>query len=255
MSKSDASNKESDILFYKKYADLFLEISNELLGIFDNLYPKVEIKESFSVMLLRIYQIYMLDVFPGCQALVINQQFFSFSIMCRSILDITTQLMFILDLKSSSERQKAVEVFLSFSGVGKYTGKNNEEKTTYQWQDLIIKDRFDYDKNIKRLGLDCEGKNFKSTFDYLSKIIHWNPKIINKLVGLQDGYVAFGPEKLNMFLVSSSEFIKCAASFIIIFSEHFYPEKYADCSNLAIEVQKRFFSSLKRLMKVDKKSL
>jgi len=241
------TDMNNDFLFYKRYTDIFLDATPRLEDFFKKIEPKVEIKENYSSMLLKIYQIYMIDVFPSCNVLVETQNFFSFSILCRSILDITVQLMWILDLKSPEKKQEAIELFLNFDGVGEYTNKKGEKKPTHQWQDLIIKERFDYDKIIKRLKLDCENKHMKSTFDYLSKIVHWNPKIINKLVGLQAGHLTFGPEKLNMFFIASSEFIRCSLSFIIIFIEHFYPNNADIYLKGATEIQNDFVTSLKKI--------
>lgn len=243
-------DKKESFLFYKKYTDVFLETTEKIVNVFNTFTPTVKITENFSNVLLKIYQCYM-DVFSSCTILVEKQNFFSFSILCRSVLDVTVQLMWILDIKSPEERQKAIEFFLNFNGVGEYTDKNGTKKKTHRWQDIIIQKHFDYDQVIKRLGLDSENKHLTSTFDYLSKVIHWNPKIINELVGFTEGHLVFGSEQLKMFFIASSEFISCSIRFIIIFSEHFYSDRHKECSEKALKIQKDFFMCYRKLAKLD----
>ena len=238
--------------FNKKYTDVFLKATDELVCIFEKINPKVQIKENFSNVLLKIYQCYMIDVFPGSNVLVKNQNFFSFSILCRSVFDITIQIRWILSLVSP-DREEAIEHFLAFKGVGQYINKKEEKITTYQWQDLVIKEKFNYRKTALSLGIDLNDFTDETTFDYLSRVLHWNPKIINDLVGVQNGHLAFGPKKLCMFFVASSQFINCLQQFIIIFVEHFYPNE--TCYYLELEkvheIQKNFMDSIYDIVRLD----
>lgn len=183
--------------------------------------------------------------------LVDHQRFISFAILTRSIYDIIIQLTWLLSLEDS-KKQKAIKCFLEFEGV--YL--NAKGKHQYEWQDLID-EKYSLRSAAIAVGIDREIFNFPvnkaqsikdglvvelngvemklTVFDYLSKIIHWNPRLLAELVGVnKDKHVGYTNEYLRMCIISLPTFISCAVIFAEIFCGHFFEDK----NNQLIELQK-----------------
>jgi hypothetical protein len=103
-------------------------VTNEILSLYDEHPSKTKITDEFSIILLEIYQNFMLDVLPSCQLLVDKQNFYSFAILCRSSLDIIIQIKWILSL-NNEQRDQAISAFLNFEGIR--PGKNIRKP--YEW--------------------------------------------------------------------------------------------------------------------------
>lgn len=224
----------------------FIKATNDILSIYEKFPTQFTLKEKFSIVLMRIYQGFMLEHFPSVQLLVHHQRFFSFSILCRSTLDIIIQLKWILSLEMP-EREKAINCFLEFEGI--YLTKKN--KYGYDWQCLIDPD-YSLRETAIALGLDREILSFPvnkmyrqsidndltaevngiqlklTVFDYLSKVTHWNPRLLNELVDVnKDMHLVHTSEYLRMCIISLPTFISCA----VIFAEYFCGHFFEDANN------------------------
>ena len=204
----------------------------------------------FSNILMKAFQIFMVELLPSMQNLINHNKFYSASILCRSALDILIQLGWILSL-DEEKKVEAINGFLSFDGIG---FKKNEKNKTYAWQETIIT-KYTSRKIAQDLGFDDEvvdiflttGECTKiTTFDYLSRIAHWNPQIVNRLVGLNstNQLVFNGSEYLKMALMASTRFVTCAITFTLFFVDHFYSENFENMRIKMDRIQEDFFNSL-----------
>lgn len=204
----------------------FIDATNEILDLYHEQPARMTLNDEFSIILLEIYQNFMLDLMPSTQMLVDKHNFYSFSILCRSSLDIIIQIKWILSL-SGVEQDNAIKIFLNFEGVG--IGKNG--KDFYEWQ-KEINPKYSTRQIAIDLGIDQENiilpltehaqyQEMKLTvFDYLSKITHWNPRFINDLVGYNsDMHLGNTIQYLRMATISSETFVYCAITFTEIFME------------------------------------
>lgn len=212
--------------FLNIVSNAFINATNEVLALYDEQPTRTTLTDHLSIVLLKIYQNFMLDLMPSSQMLVDKHNFYSFSILCRSSLDIIIQIKWILSLKGI-EQENAINIFLNFEGVG--IGKNG--KDFYEWQ-LEINTKYKTRKIALDLGIDQECvvlpltehskyQELKLTvFDYLSKITHWNPRLINDLVGYNsDMHLGNTIEYLKMATISSETFVYCAITFTELFME------------------------------------
>lgn len=203
----------------------FIDATNAVIEIWYKYTPqpsRITLTNEFSRILLKIYQIFMLDLMPSFQCLTLNKKFYSFSILCRSLFDISIQLEWILSLKGM-EQDNAISEFLNFNGVG--IGKNG--KPFYDWQEEINKKstrQTAIDLGVDEVTIPLSLSSYNSSglvitcFDYLSKITHWNPKLINDLVGLNaENHLGFSVEYLRMAVLSLDTSLRC----ILVFTEHF----------------------------------
>ncbi|ABQ54202.1 hypothetical protein [Legionella pneumophila] len=211
----------------RKFLDVashaFIEATNGLLDLYHEQPAKITLTEEFSKIVLNVYQNFMLDVLPSSQCLVDKKNFFSFAILCRSSLDIIIQILWILSLEED-EKLKAIEYFLNFEGVD--VGQNG--KKIYEWQ-RVFRPTYSSKKTAMELGIDKEciilpltqhkNKELKLTvFDYLSKITHWNPRLLNDLVGCNsEKHLGNAVEHTRMAAISVETFIFCAITFTEIF--------------------------------------
>lgn len=222
----------------------FIKATNEILGVYESFPSQFTLKENFSKVLMRIYQGFMVENFPSAQLLVNSRKIFSFSILCRSTLDIIIQIAWILSL-NDVEREKAITCFLEFEGIG--LTKNG--KIIYEWQALIdpryssraVAIALELDKEILSLSVnkiyrqsiekdllaEKNADQLKLTvFDYLSKVSHWNPRFLYELVGVnKDMHLGYTPEYLRMSLIVFPTFLSCAVIFSEIFCGHFFEDK------------------------------
>ena len=232
----------------------FTIATNEIIDIFHEYPARGTITTEFSKILMKIYQNFMLDILPGAQLLVDQKKIYSFSIICRSALDIIIQLKWILSLPES-EQTNAIKCFLNFEGVGlKQNGK-----TTKIWQE-IIDPEYSSTKIAKVIGLDTEimslpligsyieksnGKKMHelnlTTFDYLSKVVHWNPRIVNELIGYNSNLkLGYTSEYLKMAIISSGTFISCAIIFTELFIENFFNKEIEEVKNKTHKIKNKF---------------
>jgi hypothetical protein len=79
----------------------------------------------------------------------------------------------------------------------------------------------------KDLIAEVNGAQLKLTvFDYLSKVSHWNPRLLDELVGVnKDMHLGYTPEYLRMSVIALPTFISCAVIFAEIFCGHFFEDK------------------------------
>ncbi|HAT8315144.1 TPA: hypothetical protein ACT9MM_001450 [Legionella pneumophila] len=201
----------------------FIEATNSLLELFHEQPAKITLTEEFSKIVLKVYQNFMLDVLPSSQCLVDKKKFFSFSILCRSSLDIIIQILWILNMEEE-EQGKAIEYFLNFEGVE--VRQNGKE--IYEWQ-KVFNPSYTSKKTAIELNIDREciilpltqhkNKELKLTvFDYLSKITHWNPRLLNDLVGYNsEKHLGNAIEYARMAAISVETFLFCAITFTEIF--------------------------------------
>lgn len=236
------STDNVDIL--KAVALEFINATNEILGVYEGFPSQLTLKEDFSIVLTRIYQQFMLDAFPSAQLLVNHQRFVSFAILCRSILDIIIQLTWLLSL-DDAKKAKAIKCFLEFDGI--YLTANGKHR--YAWQFLIDK-KYSLRETAIAVKIDKEILNFPvnkvyresiendlvaevsgtqlklTVFDYLSKITHWNPRFLAKLVGVnKDKHLGYTSEYLRICIIALPTFINCAVIFAEIFCRHFFEDK------------------------------
>src|SRR5438445_10657368 len=108
----------------------------------------------------------MLDVFPSAQLLVDHGRFVSFSILCRSVLDIVIQLKWILSL-DDVKKAKAIKCFLEFQGL--YLTENDNPQ--YVWQSLVDQ-KYSLRKAAIAVGIDSEIINLPVTEIYRESIEH-----------------------------------------------------------------------------------
>jgi hypothetical protein len=204
----------------------FLDAIATVIDLWHTYSPKIASTDEFSQVLLLIYQNLMLDLIPSFQLLVPKEKFYSCSILCRSLFDITIQLQWILSM-NEEKRESAIRVFLDFDGIGKYkTGK-----VFHEWQKKIDPD-YSTRKTAITLGLDQEaiplplashenGKIDLTLFDYLSKITHWNPRTLKDLIGINSdnhlGYTLEYPKMAFIFFLVS---LDCILTFTEIFIIH-----------------------------------
>jgi hypothetical protein len=218
--------KINQIDYLNVVSKAFIEATNEILDLYQEQPARTTLTDEFSIVLLKIYQNFMLDLMPSSQMLVDKHNFYSFSILCRSSLDIIIQIKWILSL-NGVEQDNAIKIFLNFEGVG--TGKNG--KDFYEWQ-KEINPKYSTRQIAIDLGIDQENiilpltehsqyQELKLTvFDYLSKITHWNPRFINDLVGYNsDMHLGDTIQYLRMATISSEAFVYCAMTFAEIFIE------------------------------------
>lgn len=232
----------SNAAILEAVAPKFIKATNEILEVYEGFPSSLTLKDDLSMVLTRIYQQFMLDAFPSAPLLVHHQRFISFAILARSILDIIIQLTWILSL-DDTKKQKAIKCFLEFEGI--YLDAKGKHQ--YQWQDLIDKNyslrgaaiavgidreilNFPVNKiwSIKDdLVIEVDGTELKLTvFDYLSKITHWNPRLLTELVGVnKDKHVGYTNEYLRMCIISLPTFISCAVIFAEIFCGHVFEDK------------------------------
>ncbi|MFM9185155.1 hypothetical protein [Legionella pneumophila] len=228
----------------------FLAATDEIWIVFNQLPKEVKLLTDFSNILMKAFQIFMVELLPSMQNLIDHKKFYSASILCRSALDIMVQLGWILSLENDKQAE-AINSFLNFDGIGL---KKDEKNTTFLWQETIIP-KYTSRKIVLNLGLDDEvvdtfsntGECSKiTTFDYLSRIAHWNPQIINGLVGFDsNNHLVFNKsEYAKMALMASTRFVTCAITFTLFFVDHFYPEKFEDIKTEVDQIQDVFFNSL-----------
>jgi hypothetical protein len=233
------ANNESTL---KGIVPEFVKATNEILDVYEKFPLQFTLKDEFSMVLMRIYQQFMLDAFPSAPLLVHHQRFISFAILARSILDIIIQLTWILSL-DDAKKQKAIKCFLEFEGI--YLDARGKHQ--YQWQGLIDKNYSSRGAAIA-VGIDREILNFPvkkiwttkddsvvevddtelklTVFDYLSKITHWNPRFLTELVGVnKNKHVGYTDEYLRMCIIALPTFISCAVMFAEIFCGHFFEDK------------------------------
>ncbi|KTC89787.1 XRE family transcriptional regulator [Fluoribacter dumoffii] len=237
----------------------FIIATNEIIDIFHTYPARVTLNTEFSMIMMKIYQNFMLDILPGAQLLIDKKKIYSFSIICRSVFDIIIQLKWILSLPEN-EKDKAIERFLNFEGLGLKTNG----KVTNNWQKVIDPD-YTSRKIAQDIGLDreimslplAESYNIKdkkiskidlTTFDYLSKVVHWNPTIINKLIGYNsDLKLGHTSEYLRMAIISSGTFISCAIIFTELFVESFFNQETENVKNKTNQIQRKFQQFLTKL--------
>lgn len=230
----------------------FIDATNEILSVYENFPMQFTLKENFSILLMRICDGFMLEQFSSAQLLVQHQKFFSFSILCRSTLDIIIQIVWILSL-DDIKKEKAIDCFLNFEGIYPIKGK-----IKYEWQSLIDKNYSSRNAAIA-VGIDCEifnlpisedlkklikndlgaDKKFPelklTVFDYLSKITHWNPRMLKELVGInKEKHLGYTSEYLRMCVIALPTFISCSVIFAEIFCRHFFVDNDNQLSRLQI---------------------
>lgn len=232
----------------------FISSLDEIWNLFNQESKKVQLNTEFSSLLMNAFQIYMHELFPSMQHLIEQKKFYGAAILCRSALDIIIQIVWILNL-NEGERDTAIKNFLHFDGTGLKKGKT---KKAYIWQETIVPE-YKIREIAQELGVDSEVINIYSnagdcisitTFDYLSKIAHWNPHIINELVGLNSsGHLVFNKsEYLKLAVITSSRFLVCTVTFTLIFMEHFYPESHEDVKKRLEQTQESFLRAVKKII-------
>lgn len=220
----------------------FVKTTNEILEVYEKFPSALTLKDEFSMVLMLINQQFMFDAFPSAPLLVDHQRFISFAILTRSILDIIIQLTWLLSL-DDAKKQKAIKCFLEFEGV--YL--NAKGKHQYEWQ-YLIDENYSLRGTAIAVGIDREilslpvskiqsvkddlvtevnGMEIKLTvFDYLSKITHWNPRLLTELVGVnKEKHVGYTNEYLRMCIIALPTFISCAVIFAEIFCGHLFEDK------------------------------
>ncbi|MDP3561381.1 MAG: heme-binding protein [Legionellaceae bacterium] len=227
----------------------FIAATDEIWVVFNSIPKEVKLLTDFSNVLMKALQIFMIELLPSMQREIDHKKFYSASILCRSALDIMIQLGWILSLREE-EQVEAINSFLNFDGVG--TNKNGGK--TYAWQDTVHP-KYTARKIGKNIGFDEEvietmlntGESIKiTTFDYLSRIAHWNPQIINQLIGLDaNNHLVFNASEYErMALIASTRFITCAITFTLFFVDHFYPQMFEDVKIKMDRIQNKFLNSL-----------
>ncbi len=186
----------------------------------------------------------MIDVFPSAPLLVHNQRFISFAMLCRSTLDIVIQLTWIISL-DNAKKEKAIKCFTEFQGL--YLSENDNPR--YDWQSLVDK-KYNLRSASIAVGIDKEILNFPvnkvyrksienglvinvngvelklTVYDYLSKITHWNPRLLAEMVGVNsDKHLGYTSEYLRMCIITLPTFISCAVIFSEIFCRHFFEDE------------------------------
>lgn len=66
-------------------ANDFIKATNEILGVYEKFPSQFTLTDNFSIVLARIYQQFMCDLFPSTQLLVDNKRFISCAILSRSV--------------------------------------------------------------------------------------------------------------------------------------------------------------------------
>ncbi|HHU0062068.1 TPA: hypothetical protein ACT9LW_003209, partial [Legionella pneumophila] len=203
-------------------SDAFIAATNEILDLYHKQPARMTVTDEFSMILIKIYQNFMLDVMPSCQLLVDHHKFYSYAILCRSSLDIIIQIKWILSLEGK-DQEEAIKAFLSFEGVS----TDHKGKKFYEWQDEFTKKttrQIAIDLNIDREAIiwpltHNKDKELNLTvFDYLSKITHWNPRVIKDLVGYnKENHMGYTSEYFRMAILALEVFVYCATTFAEIF--------------------------------------
>lgn len=236
----------------KPISQAFIAATDDIWIIFNELPKEVKIKTGFSNIFMKAYQIFMIEIFPSMQREVDNGKYYSAAILCRSALDIIFQLAWILSL-DEDKKSEAIEVYLNFDGVGV---KENRKKT-YSWQELILPSYKSRTIGLD-IGLDQEivetvlknGESVKiTTFDYLSRITHWNPQIINNLIGInsKNHLIFHGSEYENIALMAVTKFVSCTITFTLLFVDYFYPEMLESINKKMEAINNNFFNALPKL--------
>lgn len=234
----------------------FINATNQIISVYEKFPNNFKLQDEFSMVLMRIFQGFMWENFSSAQLLAANKKFFSFSILCRSTLDIIIQLTWILS-QESPKKERAIKLFLDFDGVC----ITNNGKKKYEWQYSIDPNysmrkwaiEVKLDREILSWGtnLDTEknDKNLNLTVvDYLSKVSHWNPRFLHELIGVnKEKHLGYTIEYLRMCIISLNTFISCAVMFAEIFCSHFFEDKNNDLAKLQ-EIRSNFVQIFEKLL-------
>ncbi len=234
--------------FIKQCADLFLQATGEMKAVMHNVDNNVTMRLHFDRVLLLIYPVLILEDLRAIELLIKEHIFLSASKISRSMLEICATVSWLYQLPYN-EQDSYAKSFMEFGGRGFRFGKTS---TTYTWletiteksiKEIIISQALDR-KDIVDFSFTTESGNpFKLSFyDLLSKIIHYNPKALKKIVGMNDeGTQGFLPDYVSICLATVVLAIYSLTQFCVIFFEYLSLEPEQ-------EEGKIFFSILKNFM-------
>lgn len=222
-------------MFLGEVSKEFIIALDNVASVFDVINPDVILKDGFSKILLSVYQGLMIEHFKSSQLLIFNKQFFSFGVLCRSLMDIIIQIAWV-DTLDIGRRDRAINEFSNFEGI------NFEGKIVNEWYKQID-EKFTLRKEAIRLGLDSEFikiyissnsndvENDKyislTIFDYLSKLTHWNPMLLKRFFGLdKNNHLTSMDEHIRLAVLSTTSFFGCIVFFARTFVKHFYENKH-----------------------------
>lgn len=220
----------------------FLESTDKVAEIFENLGSQVTLNDNFSKLLMCVHPGFM-QHFRSCQILAQNKLFFSLGMICRSLFDLEITLCWICQL-DAEQKNKAIQTYFDFNGTHPET-----KKTTHEWQ-KIIKDDFSYRKVALDLKLDLllpiiEGAEPISTFDFLSKILHWNPMTMKDLTGRnRQGVVTYKPGTLSMVTLNIA--LKSICGYTIFYVLNFFPDKLDNILKILTNIKNDFQSYISK---------
>lgn len=148
--------------------------------------------------------------------------------ICRSLFDLEIMLCWI-DQLDVDRKNKAIKTYLDFNGFHPETKKRIQE-----WQKIVDPD-FTYRKAALDLKIDItlpfiEGGEDISYFDFLSKVLHWNPQIMKDIIGRdRRGIVTYKPGTLSMVTLHTA--LKSICGFTLFYVSNFFPSQQDISSN------------------------
>lgn len=231
--------KFSDSEILDPILEKFIGSIDEILGIFESLGSKVTLHDNFSKLLMHVQPGFMQHL-RSCQILAANKLFFSLGMICRSLFDLEIMLCWI-DQLDVGQKNKAIQTYLDFNGTHPETKKRIQE-----WQ-KIVDPAFTYRKAALDLKIDAilpliEGGEDISFFDFLSKILHWNPQVMKDIIGRnRQGIVTYKPGTLSMITLNIA--LKSICGFTLFYALKFFPNQqdiYSNTSNTLTDIKNRF---------------
>lgn len=168
--------------------------------------------------------------------------------ICRSLFDLEITLCWINQL-DTEQKNKAIKTYIDFNGI-----HPENKKIIREWQ-KIIDPEFTYRKAALDLKIDVElpiieGEQI-SLFDFLSKILHWNPKIMKDIIGRdRQGIVTYKPGTLSMVTLHIA--LQSICAFILFYAINFFPYQqniFNTLTNIRSEFQEHIARHLNMIIK------
>ena len=236
--------------FIKTCTNIFLKKVDEMKAVIHTIPNNATLIDCFSQVLTTVYQSFMLEDLPAVELLIDKGLFVAASKISRSMLEIAAVTSSLFQMESS-EREKQALSFMEFNGG---ILKNNG-KTLFNWleivypnksiKDIIISQGLDKNDVIDFEFATNKGGQIKlSLYDFLSKVSHYNPKILKNLLGVDENGLAYRPNYVQVCLVNLHAIMNSFMQFCIVFYSHLYQDQYQNRMQDLFTLLKEFFSKI-----------
>src|SRR3990167_1786207 len=212
------------IIEYKK---IFHTKVDEIKEIIHSIPNEITLSDNFVQVLRHVYQVLIHEDLISVEILMKNDLTLAASKISRSMLEIAAISSYIFKL-DPLEREEKSKSFMNFDGGKKRNGKDKYE---YDWlatitkssiKDIIVDQGLDLKGIIDFAFKGDDGREIKlSLYDFLSKIVHYNPKLLKVIINIdqEKRQIYYPPAYLSVCMATAIAAMNALTQFCIVFYE------------------------------------